>query len=262
MLPYANAHVEDGVSSFEGKVAIITGAAQGLGEGYARAFAAEGAVVVIFDVQTDKARQVASELANGSAIVVDVADRMAVANAVQQVKERHGHIDILINNAAVASTAASRSKPWYELPQEDWDRTMAVNLGGAWNCCSAVVPIMIAQASGKIVNVSSSTFWQPPGQLLHYITTKGGLIAFTRSLARELGQHGINVNAIAPGLTRTEALAHAYSDEYFRENASRRSIPRIEQPSDLVGTVLYLCSPASDFVTGQVILVDGGESFD
>jgi NAD(P)-dependent dehydrogenase (short-subunit alcohol dehydrogenase family) len=134
-------------------------------------------------------------------------------------------------------------------------------LGGCFYCCAAVAPIMIAQSAGKIVNVSSTTFWSPAPQLAHYVTTKAGIIGLTRALSRELGRYGINVNAIAPGFTRTDATAY-YPPEQFERSAAARAIPRIEEREDLVGTVLYLCSPASDFVTGQVIVVDGGGTFD
>ncbi|HLG73497.1 MAG TPA: SDR family oxidoreductase [Chloroflexota bacterium] len=244
-----------------GKVAIVTGAAQGLGAAYARALATEGARVAVFDLQSDKAQFVAAEI-EGLSLNVDVSDREAVRQAVQEVHGRLGRVDILINNAAFVSTEASRTKPWYELPQGDWERVVNVNLGGCFYGCAAVAPLMIAQGSGKIVNVSSSTFWSPPPQLAHYVATKAGIIGLTRALARELGRHGVNVNAVAPGLTRTEHTASVYPAEYFERVATMRALPRVEETSDLVGTVLYLCSPASDFLTGQTILVDGGQNFD
>jgi NAD(P)-dependent dehydrogenase (short-subunit alcohol dehydrogenase family) len=247
--------------SLSGKVAIVTGAAQGLGESYARALAAEGAKVAVFDIQGERAQRLAKELSDGTALTVDVSNRQAVRDAVEQVKSRYGRVDILINNAAFVSTPASRSLPWYELPQEDWERVINTNLGGCFYGCAAVAPIMIAQGLGKIVNISSSTFWSPPPQLAHYVGTKAGIIGLTRAYARELGRHGITVNAVAPGLTRTEHTAGLYPLEYFERSASLRALPRIEEREDLVGTVLYLCSPASDFVTGQVILVDGGQNF-
>ena len=247
--------------TLSGKAAIVTGAAQGLGAAYARALAAEGARVAIFDLQRDRMRQVAGEI-DGLSLEVDVSDREAVRQAVDQVHSQLGHVDVLINNAAFVSTEASRTKPWYELPQQDWERVVNVNLGGCFYGCAAVAPIMIAQGSGKIVNVSSSTFWSPPPQLAHYVATKAGIIGLTRALARELGRHGVNVNAVAPGLTRTEHTASVYSRDYFEKVATFRALPRVEETSDLVGTVLFLCSPASDFMTGQTILVDGGQNFD
>lgn len=244
------------------KVAIVTGAAQGLGAAYARALAAEEAKVAIFDLQLEKAERTTTDLPGAIALEVDVSDREAVRRAVQQVKERLGRVDILINNAAFVSTPASRTKPWFELPQEDWERVVDVNLGGCFYGCAAVAPIMIAQRSGKIINISSSTFWSPPPQLAHYVATKAGIIGLTRALARELGRHGVTVNAVAPGLTRTEHTTSVYGAEHFDRAAAARALPRIEDPQDVVGTVLYLCSPASNFVTGQTILVDGGQNFD
>lgn len=247
---------------FINQVAIVTGGAQGLGEAYAHALAAEGATVAIFDLQGEKALQVASQLPNGLALTVDVSNREAVKAAVDQVQARFGRVDILVNNAAFASTVASRTKPWYELPQADWERVVGVNLGGCFYGCAAVAPIMIAQGSGRIVNVASTVFWSPPPRLAHYAATKGGIIALTRALARELGPHGVNVNAVAPGFTRTEHTAGVYRPEDFERAAAGRAIARVEEREDLVGTVMYLCSPASAFVTGQVIVVDGGQVFD
>jgi NAD(P)-dependent dehydrogenase (short-subunit alcohol dehydrogenase family) len=244
-----------------GKVAIVTGGAQGLGESYARALGAEGAAVAIFDLQIEKAKGVAGELTAAMALAVDVSDRSAVAAAVGRVKAELGRIDILVNNAAFASTPESRTKPWYELPQADWERVLGVNLGGCFYCCAAVAPVMIAQGSGKIVNVASSVFWSPPPQLAHYVTSKAGIIGLTRALARELGGHGVTVNAIAPGFTRTEWTASVYPAEHFERIAAGRALKRVEEREDLTGTMLYLCSAASDFVTGQVIVVDGGEVF-
>ncbi len=250
------------MGSFDGQVAIVTGGAQGLGEAYVRALAAEGATVAIFDLQSDKAQEIAGQLPRGTALAVDVSDRTAVATAVQAVLRDLGKVDILINNAAFASTPESRTKPWYELPQGDWERVLAVNLGGAFYGCAAVAPSMMAQGHGKIVNVTSTVFWDPPAHLAHYVTTKAGIIGLTRALARELGPSGVTVNAVAPGFTRTENIRRVYPQSYFEEYASRRAIPRIQEPEDMVGTVLYLCSPASNFVTGQVIVVDGGLAFD
>ncbi len=139
---------------------------------------------------------------------------------------------------------------------------LAVNLGGAFYGCAAVAPSMMTQGHGKIVNVTSTVFWDPPAHLAHYVTTKAGIIGLTRALARELGPSGVTVNAVAPGFTRTENIRRVYPQSYFEEYASRRALPRIQEPEDMVGTVLYLCSPASNFVTGQVIVVDGGLAFD
>jgi NAD(P)-dependent dehydrogenase (short-subunit alcohol dehydrogenase family) len=246
---------------FDGQVAIVTGAAQGIGEAYARGFAAEGATVAIFDAQLDKAHAVADGLPHALALPVDVSDRQAVKDAVAQVRDRFGRVDVLVNNAAFASSPASRSGPWYDLPQADWERVLEVNLGGCFYGCAAVAPIMIEQAHGRIVNIASTVFWSPPPRLAHYVATKGGIIGLTRALARELGSHGVNVNAVAPGFTRTDATAY-YPAEAFERSATARAIPRVEEPKDLVGTVLYLCSPAAAFVTGQVIVVDGGGTFD
>ena len=252
------------MGTFTGMVAVITGAGGGLGETYARALASAGAGIAVLDVKDSK--KVAGDLTAGGspalALETDVSDRSAVMEAVDTVLKEFGRVDILINNAAAGSTERGRSLPWYELPQEDWDRAMNVNVRGAFFCAAAVAPHMIGQKSGKIVNVGSASFWKPAPRLVHYIASKGGVIALTRALAIEFGESGVTVNSLSPGMTRTERVKQIYPAQVFEDYAAKRAIPRVEEPSDLVGTLMYLCSPASDFVTGQSFLVDGGHAFD
>ena len=252
------------MGTFTGMVAVITGAGGGLGETYARALASAGAGIAVLDVKDSK--KVAGDLTAGGspalALETDVSDRSAVMEAVDTVLKEFGRVDILINNAAAGSTERGRSLPWYELPQEDWDRAMNVNVRGAFFCAAAVAPHMIGQKSGKIVNVGSASFWKPAPHLVHYIASKGGVIALTRALAIEFGESGVTVNSLSPGMTRTERVKQIYPAQVFEDYAAKRAIPRVEEPSDLVGTLMYLCSPASDFVTGQSFLVDGGHAFD
>ncbi len=252
------------MGTFTGMVAVITGAGGGLGETYARALASAGAGIAVLDVKDSK--KVAGDLTAGGspalALETDVSDRSAVMEAVDTVLKEFGRVDILINNAAAGSTERGRSLPWYELPQEDWDRAMNVNVRGAFFCAAAVAPHMIGQKSGKIVNVGSASFWKPVPHLVHYIASKGGVIALTRALAIEFGESGVTVNSLSPGMTRTERVKQIYPAQVFEDYAAKRAIPRVEEPSDLVGTLMYLCSPASDFVTGQSFLVDGGHAFD
>jgi NAD(P)-dependent dehydrogenase (short-subunit alcohol dehydrogenase family) len=249
----------------DGKVAIITGAGGGLGEAYARKLASEGAAIAVFEIRAEAAEKTADALTaqdhRAIAVPVDVSDRAAMRTAVEQVVERFGRVDILVSNAHSGSSPEGRKLPWYELPQRDWDRAMAVNIGGAFYGACAVAPFMIAQGYGKIVNIASTTFWSAAPHLSHYIASKGGVVGLTRALAGELGNSGVTVNAVSPGLTRTDNTIGIYPESFFQEYASRRAIPRIAETSDLVGAVLYFCSPASDFVTGQVLIVDGGTIF-
>ncbi|HXR85315.1 MAG TPA: SDR family oxidoreductase [Stellaceae bacterium] len=242
----------------DGKVAIVTGAAIGIGPYYARGLAAEGAKVAIIDV--DPADRVVAEIkaAGGTAmsIIGDVSDRTAVQKFTAAVEKAYGGIHILINNASLARMARLSVT---ELSTEEWDRYFAVNVRGMFLCVQAVVPIMKRQNYGKIVNITSGTVWNGPPLMLHYVSTKGAILGMTRALATELGKDGIRVNAIAPGLTSTEYIGgrNDYA-EYRQAMANTRAIKREEMPDDLVGTCLFFSSPDSDFVTGQCLVVDGG----
>lgn len=246
------------------RVAIVTGGALGIGRAYALRLVEEGAKVAIADIAYEAAVTTAKEIENrgGTALAIrtDVADEASVGDMVRQTAERFGRIDILINNAALFVGLFPR-KPFTEITVEEWDRAMAVNIKGLFLCAKAVFPHMKAQGQGKIINISSSTFWTGTQDFLHYVTSKGAVIAFTRQLAREVGDYGINVNAITPGLTESEGAATVYTPERFDTAASGRCIKRRERPEDLVGTVVFLASDDSDFITGQTINVDGGYAF-
>lgn len=242
----------------DGKVAIVTGAALGIGPYYARGLAAEGAKVAIIDVEP--ADKIVAEIkaAGGTAMsmVGDVSDRAAVQKFAAAVEKAYGGTHILINNASLARMGRHSVT---ELSQEEWDRYFAVNVRGMFLCVQAVVPIMQRQNYGKIVNITSGTVWNGPPLMLHYVSTKGAILGMTRALATELGKDGIRVNAIAPGLTSTEYIGgrNDYTD-YRQAMANTRAIKREEMPEDLVGTCLFFSSPESDFVTGQCLVVDGG----
>ena len=172
--------------------------------------------------------------------------------------ERFGSIDVLVNNASLMSVLARRS--WLEIPVEEWDRVMAVNLRGMFLSCRAVFPAMKAQERGKIVNISSSRVWEGTPNRLHYTTSKAGVIGFTRALAREVGEFGITVNAVTPGYTRARRRSLSSSGNYLASRVEGRVFERAQVPADLVGAVMFLSSAASDFMTGQTINVDGGKA--
>ncbi len=243
----------------DGKTAIVTGAGRGLGAAYARALAIEGAAVTVADIIDTKATVEAITAAGGRAIGVscDVTDTAQIAAMVEATIEAFGGIDILINNAARVVDFDHGS--FLDIDEAEWDSVMRVNTRGAFSCVKAVAPIMRKAGHGKIVNISSGTVFKGTPWMLHYVSSKGAVVAFTRALARELGDDGICVNALAPGLTMSEAIEA--SDQFTdnkQANLAARAIKRDEQPEDLIGAMLFLCSSDSDFVTGQTLVVDGG----
>ena len=254
------------VDEFSRRVAVVTGAARGLGAAYARALAERGAAVSLLDVLADQAHGVAEEIVSkgGRALAVetDVSDRNAFGAAVDATIREFGQVDILINNAGFGTTDQTHGLPWYEWPGEAWDRVVAVNMRGCFFGAQAVAPHMMERGWGRIINVSSATFWSPVAEAVHYVAAKGGVIGLTRALAKGLGNHGVTVNTLVPGLTRTGQMDGMYPPEVFEQYARMRSIQRDAFPQDIVGTALYLCSTASDFVTGQAFIVDGGHIFD
>jgi NAD(P)-dependent dehydrogenase (short-subunit alcohol dehydrogenase family) len=243
----------------EGKVAVVTGAAQGIGNAIARGLADEGARIVVADLQ--RAEEAAREFPDGVGLDIDVADETAVERMVEQTVDRCGGIDILINNAGLYASLAMR--PFTEIPLEEWRRVMDVNVASMFLTCRAIVPRMRERGGGKIVNISSGTPFRGVPFLLHYVTSKGAIVAFTRSLARELGKDGIHVNCVAPGFTiSTGVEQHPEVIEALRDvSVSARTIQRDQVPEDVVGAVVFLCTPAADFITGQTMVIDGGQYF-
>jgi NAD(P)-dependent dehydrogenase (short-subunit alcohol dehydrogenase family) len=246
-----------------GRTAIVTGGAKGIGQHYSRALAAEGARVMIADIASGEhvARDIAAAHGTNSvaSVIADVGDEASVKMLVAATLERFGKIDILVNNAALF--APLQESKCTEIEVELWDRVMAVNLRGPFLMVKHVAPHMQAQGYGKIINIGSGTAYRGIPWMLHYVTSKGGITAFTRALARELGDHGIRVNTLAPGFTLSDTVVRENPGHVrtARERAIQsRSLRRDETPQDLLGALIFLASAESDFVTGQTLAVDGG----
>jgi len=251
------------MARLDGRVAILTGGAKGIGKHYARALAAEGARLMIADIADGSA--VAAELARDhgtnsvATSVTDVSDEGAVKVLVAKTMERFGKIDVLVNNAALF--APLQEIKCTEIDTALWDRVMAINLRGPFLMVKHVVPHMSAQGYGKIINIGSGTAFRGIPWMLHYVTSKGGILAMSRALSRELGEHGIRVNTLAPGFTMSETVI-AENPRHVETARARavasRALKRDQQPQDLLGALVFLASADSDFVTGQTIAVDGG----
>lgn len=244
------------------KVAIITGAAHGIGKAYARRFAEEGAQVVIADIDGAGGEATAKAIldAGGSAWArtTDVRSFANVQGLMQETVEKFAHIDILLNNAAIYVTQQLWKGPVEELALDEWDRVLEVNLKGVFLCSKAAIPIMKRQKSGKIINIASGTFFSGSGNMPHYTTAKGGVVALTRVMARQLGEWGINVNCMTPGSTMSE---ESVSEEVLKRregSIDKRAFKRVETPADIVGTAVFLASADSDFITGQLLIIEGG----
>lgn len=246
-----------------GRVVVITGGGKGIGKVYAEEFAGAGARVVAADIDSDAAEAVAARItARGGEAMglrVDISHQASCEAMAAAVLERFGAVDGLVNNAALMSALARRS--WFEIPVEEWDAVMAVNLKGMFLCCRAVYPAMRKRGYGKIVNISSSRIWEGSPNRLHYTTSKAGVVGFTRALAREVGEFGITVNAVTPGFTLSETQLQSSDPNYLKQRSyAEQAIKRAQVPNDLVGAVMFLCSPASDFISGQTLNVDGGKT--
>ncbi|GMQ92737.1 MAG: SDR family oxidoreductase [Acidimicrobiia bacterium] len=243
----------------DGRVAIVTGAARGLGRVISVGVAGAGATVVAADLDVEGAREtvemIAGRDASALALSVDVADEQSVQEMTEATLRHFGRVDILVNNAAIYG--GLKRMPFMDISVEEWDRVLGVNLRGPWLCARAVFPAMRDQHHGRIVNIASAVFFSGSPNWAHYVSSKGGVIGLTRALAREVGIHGITVNAVAPGFTMTEA-SRALIEDAEHYGVERGAIKRAEKPGDVLGTVLFLASPDSEFLTGQTIVVDGG----
>ncbi len=245
-----------------GRIVIVTGGGRGIGRVYSDAFAKAGMRVVLADVYGEEAERVAATIraAGGEALAVrtDISRPEETQAMAEAAASAFGGIDALVNNASLMSALPRRA--WSEIPLEEWDRVMAVDLRGLFLCCRAVYPYLRSRGKGKIVNISSGRVLEGTPNRLHYTTAKAGVIGFTRALARELGPDKINVNVVLPGLTLSDTQVASSAPGYLDDDYNqRRALKRAQVPQDLVGTVLYLLSDASDFVTGQSFVVDGGK---
>jgi NAD(P)-dependent dehydrogenase (short-subunit alcohol dehydrogenase family) len=246
--------------SLKDRVAIITGAGQGIGRVFAKAFALAGAVAVIAERNEKTAAAVAGEIlkADGQAFAVttDVGDPASITEMIELVEDKYGRIDVLINNAGIFSTLEMR--PFDQIPLEEWEQVLRVNLTGPFLCARAVLPAMRHAKRGRIINIGSGAVRLGRPNYLHYIATKSALMGMSLSMARELGPDNITVNAILPGATFTEIERKTVMPAQKERIIAMQCIPRAETPEDLVGTALFLASDASAFVTGQNINLDGG----
>jgi len=244
------------------KVAVITGAAHGIGRAYARRFAEEGAHVVIADIDQPGGEATAKAIIDSGfsawARATDVRDFANVQGLMRETVTRYGRVDVLLNNAAIYVTQQLWKGPVEELEIGEWDRVVEVNLKGVFLCCKAAIPIMKQQNGGKIVNIASGTFFSGSGDMPHYTTAKGGVVALTRVMARQLGEWGINVNCMTPGSTMSEDHVTAEVLARRQGGVDKRAFKRVETPADIVGTAVFLASSDSDFVTGQLLVVEGG----
>lgn len=251
----------DKLFSLNGRRALITGAGNGIGVEYARALAQAGAAVVVTDIDAGAVERTVAQLVSEGLDAVgyplDVSDQAAVEACRDAID---GDVDILVNNAAIFATVPMSRAGYDALSVDEWDRMMSVNLRGTWLMARTFVPLMEKRRYGKVINISSGTALKGSSGRIHYVTTKAGVLGFTKTLAREVGDGGVCVNCIAPGSTLSEK---EQTDEVLKmRNAavSTRALKRLQAPEDLVGAVVFLSAPASDFITGQTLVVDGGSA--
>jgi 3-oxoacyl-[acyl-carrier protein] reductase len=254
------------IEGLKDKIVIVTGGGHGIGKAYCLGFGKAGSRVVVADIDRSAAESVAAQVTADSgtpaiAIHADVANEESTQKLASETAQRFGRVDVLINNAAIFATIPMNRGRIEEITPDEWDQLMAVNLKGVFFCSRAVLPIMRKQKSGKIINIASGTVFSGSPGRIHYVTSKAGVIGFTRTLAREVGEHNIQVNVLAPGNTLSEENPTEEMLRFRQSSIGNRSLKRVQVPQDVVGAMLFLASPLSDFMTGQTVNVDGGISF-
>jgi NAD(P)-dependent dehydrogenase (short-subunit alcohol dehydrogenase family) len=247
------------MSALDGQVAIVTGGSQGIGRAIAERLAGDGARIVIADLKG--AEDAAADFNDGVGLTVDVSSEDDVARMAADTLERCGQIDILVNNAGLYAQLAMR--PFEQIPADEWRQVMDVNVLSMFLTCRAVVPHMRERGGGRIVNISSGTPFRGVPFVLHYVTSKGAIVAFTRALAKELGGDNVLVNCVAPGFTMSDGVnEHPEVIDALRDvSIASRTLKRDMVPQDVVGAVAFLCGPESTFLTGQTMVIDGGQYF-
>lgn len=238
---------------FHNRVAIVTGAAAGMGRAITDRLLLEGAHVIACDLDSEGLSSLAGDQTRGVTTVHADVSTPAGANMIVAAAGRFEHVDILVNNAGIYPNA-----PIEDISFEEWQRIIAVNLGSVFLVSQAILPFMKARQYGRIINLGSSSFFAGPGNSTHYVASKGGVIGFSRSLAGELGAHGITVNVVTPGVTLTDTILSQGNEEILEMRRKQRPIPRHQEAIDVVGAILFLASDDASFITGQVINVDGG----
>ena len=248
----------------DGRVAVVTGGAKGIGMFYSEALAGAGARVVVADIDPQAVAETTDRLSEQFpdhilGVNLDVTSRDSVSAMVAQIDLRWGRLDILVNNAGLYAALEPRKDPW-SVPEDEFDRVMAVNVRGMYICTVESLPLMERNGWGRVINIASGLAFKGSPALMHYAASKGAVVNLTRSMATTLGEKGINVNALAPGGTASPTVlaARGGAGGMSERTAQQRLIKRVEVPEDLIGTLLYLSSPASGFLTGQTIVVDGG----
>lgn len=248
------------MADFKGRVAVITGAAHGIGSEYARHFAGRGAHVVVADIDGSAAEAMTKELTAGglsaSTLVLDIADAAGCVGAIDGIVTDHGSVDFLVNNAALYADRDFAIAE--EISLDMWQKMIDINVSGTFYMCRAAIPHMKRQEFGRIVNQSSASVYATVPRSLHYSMSKAAVITMTKTLARELGPFGITVNAIAPGVIDTEATLKVVPREVLEKGLGNAALRRIGHPSDLAPVVGFLCSEGAGYITGQTIVVDGG----